>query len=160
MITRKFIIEEAIKKCLNEMYKRSQPKISLSQIAKLTKQDPNIKIYEQHYLSKEEYNSIMDKYMKAYNIESHWKDYIDLVKDYVEKRGIDINDIDKVLECIKDCKDFYRFNREEMLFKLSVSNYSPTSSKELVKKYYESIGLPIIIKDRIFNEETERYEYK
>lgn len=160
MITRKFIIEEAIKKCLNEMYKRSQPKISLSQMSKLAKQDPNIKFYEQHYLSKEEHNSIMKKYMVAYNIESHWNDYIDLVKDYVEKHGIDIHDIDKVLGYIKDCKDFYRFNREEMLFKLSIFNYSPTSNKELVEKYYESIGEPIKIKDRIFNEETEQYEYK
>ena len=110
MITRDFIIGEAIKKCLNEMYKKSQPKISLSQMSKLTKQDPNIKFYEQHYISKEEYLSIMDNYMRAYNIESHWSDYIDIVKEYVEKHGIDIHDIDKVFECIKDCKEFYRFN--------------------------------------------------
>lgn len=160
MITRQIVIKEAIKKCLNEMYKRSQPKISLSQMAKLAKQDPNIKFYEQHYLSQEEYHDIMEKYMNAYNIESHWNDYIELVKDYVKDHGININDVDKVLECIKDCKEFYRFNREEMLFKLSIANYSPTSNKEFVEKYYESIGEPIVIRDRVFNEETEQYEYK
>lgn len=160
MITRDFIIGEAIKKCLNEMYKKSQPKISLSQMSKLTKQDPNIKFYEQHYISKEEYLSIMDNYMRAYNIESHWSDYIDIVKEYVEKHGIDIHDIDKVLECIKDCKEFYRFNREEMIFKLNIANFRPTSNKEIVEKYYESIGEPIKIRDKVFNEDTEQYEYK
>lgn len=164
MITRQLVIKEAIKKCLNEMYKRSQPKISLSQMAKLAKQDPYIKFYEQHYLSQEEYHYIMEKYVKAYNIESHWNGYIGIVKDYVKDHvkdhGININDVDKVLECIKDCKEFYRFNHEEALFKLSIANYSPTSNKELVEKYYESIGEPIVIHDRVFNEETEQYEYK
>ena len=47
-----------------------------------------------------------------------------------------------------------------MIFKLNIANFSPTSNKEIVEKYYESIGEPIKIRDKVFNEDTEQYEYK
>jgi hypothetical protein len=44
-------------------------------------------IYDRHYLSSEEFKYILDKYMKAYRIESEWKDDIEILEDYLNKGG-------------------------------------------------------------------------
>lgn len=51
-----------------------------------------------------------------------------------------------VLNTISDCKEFYRFDREEADFNCSVAlGASPTSSKETVIEYWKSQGVDIDI---------------
>lgn len=42
-----------------------------------------------------------------------------------------------VMNTISDCKGFYQFNREEMGFRMTVSNYSPSSNIEMVREFYK-----------------------
>lgn len=54
--------------------------------------------------------------------------------------------IETVLNTISDCKEFYRFDREEADFNCSVAlGASPTSSKETVIEYWKSQGKDIEI---------------
>ena len=55
----------------------------------------------------------------------------------------------RVLTYIADCKDFYRFDRDETSFKAGIAlGASPTSNKEIVEKYWKENGVNIEIKER------------
>lgn len=54
-----------------------------------------------------------------------------------------------VLETIDNCRDFYRFDREEEQFGYAVAlGASPCSNKETVIEYWKSQGVDLEIKDR------------
>lgn len=57
--------------------------------------------------------------------------------------------VDVVMNNIKACKDYYRFDRDYQQFEFNVClGCSPTSNKETVKKYWESQGKPVKIEDK------------
>lgn len=54
-----------------------------------------------------------------------------------------------VMNTIADCKEFYRFNREESSFSASIAlGASPTSNTDTVKEYWKSQGIDIEIEER------------
>ena len=56
---------------------------------------------------------------------------------------------DIVMNTIKGCKDYYRFDQINEIFNYHIClGASPTSNKETVKKYWESQGKTIEIEDR------------
>lgn len=56
---------------------------------------------------------------------------------------------DIVMNTIKGCKDYYRFDKINEIFNYHVClGASPTSNKETVEKYWESQGTPIKIVDK------------
>lgn len=57
--------------------------------------------------------------------------------------------VNVVMSTIKDCKDYYRFDRTQEIFDFHIClGASPTTNKDTVKKYWESKGKPIEIEDR------------
>lgn len=44
---------------------------------------------------------------------------------------------------IQDCKEFYKFDREEMGFRMDVSNYAPNSNIEAVREFYKDTDIVI-----------------
>lgn len=91
MIDKEFIIEEAINRCFKEMYKKAQPsedwdklvyKYQSGEIGK------NERVYERYYLSRQEFDYIKDKYLKAYRLEDKWSEYIEVVEEYLRKGGL------------------------------------------------------------------------
>lgn len=88
--TRNDIISQAINECLDAMYRASQPSITLEEIRKNAEEGKydNVPSYEQHYISKEEYDEIIEHFAKIYRIECDWNDYVQVVYDYLEKGGI------------------------------------------------------------------------
>jgi hypothetical protein len=50
---------------------------------------------------------------------------------------------DLLFSNIKDCKEFYKINREEMGFRMDVSNYSPNSNIEDVREFYKDTDIVI-----------------
>lgn len=98
---RKQLLNKAVKECLNEMYIRSQPSISYDEIIEGYKNGTYSKddlIFEKHYLSQEEYMDILLKYCNAYKITSVWKDYVQVVQDYLINGG----NKDKYVEAYTD----------------------------------------------------------
>lgn len=44
---------------------------------------------------------------------------------------------------IRDCKEFYKFDREEMGFRMDISNYAPNSNIEDVREFYKDTDIVI-----------------
>lgn len=83
----------------------------------------------------------------------HIKDSIEgVLADIIPNENICAiaKDISKtIFEYINNCKDYYRFDREEQNFSAGVAlGCSPTSNKETVIKYWKERGIDVEIKDR------------
>lgn len=195
MIDRDIIISRAIDECVEEMFLKAQPSVSLKELVEKVKsgeiedsrENP---IYTRHYLSQKEFEYIKNKYAEAYDLKPHWTEHIKLLEEYLMKGGhkdfyvpetmeedgsihpgyrsykevkslkeqlktiiIDDKKVDEVVNLvmsnIKDCKEYYRFDRDYQQFAFSVClGCSPTSNKETVEKYWESQGTSITIEER------------
>lgn len=195
MIDRDVIIKRAIDECMEEMYLKAQPSVNYKELIEKVKsgeiedsrENP---IYNRHYLSQAEFKYIKDKYAKAYDFISHWKEDIEILEEYLNKGGNKdkfipetmeedgsthpgyksykkvkplkeqlkeiIHDdkkldkvVDVVMNTIKDCKDYYKFDNGKEIFDYHIClGASPTSNKDVVKKYWESQGKIIEIEDR------------
>ena len=204
MLSRESVLEKAYHDCLAEMYRKSQPSASYDEYVKMYKagvlrDDDHDRVYNRHYLSREEYEYILDKYVDAYGMNERWSDYVDTVKRYFDDeapndkwipekvdddgfkhpghRGYEhlphfskviegiINDMvvqnewdiekvsmaiyDAVIKRIETCQHFYKFDREESGFHVSVGlGASPTCNKDAVINYWKEKGVDIEIIDR------------
>lgn len=89
-IDRKVILGQAINNCLREMYRKSQPSGDYDEYVRQLqegeiKEEPGKEIYRRHYLSQEEFQYILDKYVIAYGMHDKWNDYFDLLVEYLGK---------------------------------------------------------------------------
>ena len=200
-IDRQIILQKAYDDCMREMYRKSQPSGDYDEYVRKVKDgeiDREERVYTRHYLSRDEFEYILEKYKDAYNIRATWYDNVDVVKKYFDDKAIkdkwipdrtdedgfthpgyrgyeELPDFkDKVLEILNDenvtasdfdslsekiknavierietCQNFYRFDREESGFDVSVTlGASPTSNKDTVKEYWKGQGVEIEIEDR------------
>ena len=69
------------------------------------------------------------------------------------KDGIRDKMVEAVMNTISDCKEFYKINREEMSFRMDISNYSPNSNIESVREFYKDTD--IVINEVLEKEEEE-----
>jgi len=93
MIDRDEILLEAYNKCIREMFAKAQPAADYDNLlaeyhAGKIDEKKDGPVYDRHYLSQEEFNYIIDKYMSAYKIYPEWKDDIEILEDYLKKGGI------------------------------------------------------------------------
>ena len=178
MYTIEQLRDEAVIKCLNELYEASQPSITFEDL----KKDPDG--YRHHYLSQDAQNSIIEKYIEAYGLESNFIEHCDLlisdatngysIDKYIKPEGnrpgyrsydkmpslseqIGEEAFKKVIEFLENRKDFYRFDRKADQFKFTVWNYGPSTSKKHVIEYWKSQGKDIEIKDLDPKYNYERY---
>ena len=204
MVERDTVLQKARHDCMAEMYRKSQPSASYDEYLKMYKagllrDDDKDRVYNRHYLSREEYEYILDKYVDAYGMAERWNDYVDTVINYFDAdapkdkwipektdedgfthpgyRGYEhLPHFSKVIESIinkmavqdkesietvskaiydaviarmETCKNFYRFDREESGFHVSVGlGESPTCNKDTVIEYWKNKGVDITIEDR------------
>ena len=92
MIDRDTIIRQAVGNILREMFRKSQPSGDYDEyVRKLNegeiKEEPGSEIYKRHYLSREEYEYIVDKYVDAYGMRDKWNDYFDILIDFLGPSG-------------------------------------------------------------------------
>jgi hypothetical protein len=150
MLDRDKIIQEAIDRCLEEMYQKSQPKASYyDYIAKAKRGEigKDELVFERHYLNQKQFDYIREKYIKAYRLQNEWKSDIDFLLDNLRDGGYrtvykplieggepcrtseqmsPIEDIigkenkEKLFKYIETLRDFYRFDREEDKFNFNV----------------------------------------
>jgi len=176
MIDKDTIMKEAIDRCLEEMFQKSQPKASyygyLEQLKKgqISKDD---KIYDRHYLNETQFKYIAEKYKKAYRLKRTWISNVDFVLNCLKEGGfktiyeplidggekvrsakkmdpiamiIGQENANKVIEYIKNLRDFYRFDRDEEKFDFNIYlGCAPTCNAETVKGYWKSQGIDIEI---------------
>lgn len=92
MLDREEVLCKAYEDCIHEMFAKAQPSADWDNIIEEYKagkidEKKDGPIYDRHYLSAEEYKYILDKYMKAYRIESEWKEDVEVVEEYLSKGG-------------------------------------------------------------------------
>ena len=92
MLDREEVLCKAYEDCIREMFAKAQPSADFDNIIEEYKagkidEKKDGPIYDRHYLSAEEYQYILDKYMKAYRIESEWKENVEVVEEYLNKGG-------------------------------------------------------------------------
>ena len=185
--TRRDMVERAMNECLDEMYRSSQPRITWKEVINLYNENPNRRIWQEHYLPQWLYTEILERYLKMYRIDNDWRKDVELVESYLSEGGTkdkyipetidkdgfrhpgyrgyeDVPPISKqineiitqhygnvepgqehlvkkitsaVLETIGACKNYFDVNREEIGFRLEISNYSPNSNIEAVREFYK-----------------------
>lgn len=107
---------------------------------------------------------IKDKYIEAHTDEYGYhpghrgyetvKPILNQISNILHEYEIDDKKLESaitetILKTVKDCKEFYKFDREESSFECSVAlGASPTSNPEAVKKYWKSQGVDINIEIR------------
>lgn len=180
IIDKKNILSEAIDRCLQEMYYHAQPSIDLNNAIKEAKEKrEKLDLIDKHYLSKEMYNNIVNKYIDAYHLDNYFQNSLELllsyfdhpyVKDYSKgyKMHKEIKSLfEKIgkenFEIVKDyidkAKNYYNRNIDAETFKFNVANFSPTSNKQTVIDYWKSQGKDIEIKDYSSEEVFELVYY-
>lgn len=213
MLTRNKIVEEAILNCYRELYRKAQPSADYDQILKDYKDgkidESETPVYQRYYLSYEEYNYIIKKYIEAYKLKAVWQDNVEIVENYLNEGGTknkyisahedengdyhpgyrSYDDVPPLKDCvteilksyisdenlvneaagkitkktldnIKECKYFYRFDREEGQFHMTIGlGASPTSNKKDVIEYWKKQGVNVEIEERnpLLFWETEYY---
>lgn len=180
--SRKELFDQIIRDCLNEIYMAAQPSITFDELEILASRMPDQNLIYKFYISEEELKDIKESYIYAYNIRESWNDNVDLVLDYLINGGtkdsyvtssegylyrgyektpkladvIGDTNAQKVVELIKTCQDFYKFDVELNKFEFNISNYCPCSDYEQVKEYWAKYGVKIY--KRVYNEDTDQYE--
>lgn len=92
MLDRRQIIQQAYTECMREMYAKAQPSVDYDFIVAGVKdgsivdtdKDP---VYARHFLSAEEFNYILRKYIKAYGLNNTWHSDVDVVRRYFNGEG-------------------------------------------------------------------------
>lgn len=206
IVNRKEIIKKAIHDCYAELYAKAQPLADYDNLTAEIKagkidEEKEVAIYNRHYISKEELEYIVNKYIEAYGMTEHWKSDVETIEDYLINGGYkntyvdsstddngkyhpghrsyenvaplrkQIKEIlkdeygedwyefadekaatitDKVMETIKNCKDFYRFDREANEFKAAIYlGAAPTSDPDIVRKWWkDNYNVDIEIEER------------
>lgn len=180
----KIIINEAVERCLAELYYFAQP--SVENIKEAIEKEGDSKenpFINKHYLSTEDYKYIVEKYIDIYHLESEFKDHCDViirdfkegysVNKYIKNEGepgyrgyeskpslseeIGEENSKKVIDIIENRKQFYRYDRQAKSFRFTIMNYSPTSNKQAVLDYWKSQGKEIKIIDRNSDYNYERF---
>ena len=87
-ITRAGVIRQCEIDCLREMYRKSQPSGDYDEYVQKVndgeiKEEIGNEIYRRHYLSREEYQYIVNKYISAYNLEDKWNDHFEILVHYL-----------------------------------------------------------------------------
>lgn len=166
METRKQFVEKCINECLELMFKYSYPSISFKEHLELAKLN-NVKesLYDKHYLPDKLYEEIIQNFCEVYGFKYYYRDSINHLLNCLKEGGYRntyIKDTDEspgyrssektpkleeligkehsksVINLIKDLKDFYRFDTlDRDRFYFNVMNFSPTSNRESVNRYWK-----------------------
>lgn len=83
-------VEEAVTKCLEDMYAISQPPLNLKAYLEEVKKNPELKketIWDKHYLPQKIYTELEELYLCKYHLNDVWKSHADLCIDYLKEGG-------------------------------------------------------------------------
>lgn len=173
----KTVFKELVINCLQEMYKWAQPSLDFKKYYNELKESGKVEesLYEHHYLSRENFLAIKEHYLYSYNLKPYWKEYCDVIKDYLFKGGyrdifiepqgdrlgyrssektppvssfLSKEDTEKLSTLLDDCSNFYRLDRDYNEADIAIClGCSPTCNKQSVIDYWKGKGKDITIED-------------
>ena len=143
--------------------------------------------YKHHYLPSEVFSEVLEHYADIYGFSPKWENYISLLsfdlfnggRKSVYKKDetgecrkaceetpklsdvIGEENAEKVKTMIDDNKNYNHINADYQSFSFNVANYSPSSNKDDVEKYWREHGKPdyTINEDKWFKETDEDEDY-
>jgi hypothetical protein len=91
-VDRKKIMKRAYDECMCEMYIKAQPSVDYKQLMQDVKDGkiedtPQNPIYNRYYLSNDEFEYILYKYIDAYGFKKTWEPNIELLEQYLNDGG-------------------------------------------------------------------------
>ena len=91
-ITREDVLLKAVEDCYREMFAKAQPEADWDNLiaeysAGKIDEKKDGPIYDRHYLSIEEYDYILNKYLEAYRINAEWDEDIEILEKYLKEGG-------------------------------------------------------------------------
>ena len=180
MKSRYDLIEQVIMDCLDELFRASQPSITLDEYKEKCKSDPTKHWFEYHYLSQEQFTDIEESYIYAYRIRNEFHDNMECVKEYLKNGGtkdkwitpedgspgyrgyektpklselIGEEAAQKALDLIEECNKFYQPHTEENRFRFNVSNFGPCCNIETVRENNPGVT----IYERRYDDEWDKW---
>ena len=183
MKTRREIIDKVVIDCLNEIFMAAQPSVTFDEVQNIYKRTRDRNIIQHYYIDENEMGEIIESYVEAYNIKSHWNDDVDVVLNYLSNGGtkdkyikpddgspgyrgyektpklqdiIGEENAKLTIDLINDCKYFYKFDNELERFRFNIFNYSPNNDINEVREYWKDKCIKIYKK--VYNDETGEYE--
>ena len=176
MLDRDKVIERAVLDCYREMYRKAQPRANFDDYRRKIANGEipsDTKIYERHYLPQAEFEYILNKYIKAYKIGDDLNKDVKFIineiktpiRKYITKEDtLDLNydqrfqtladqigeeNKNKVIEYLESLLNFYSSDREQSIFRGTISlGFSPTSNPKTVKDYWKSQGVEVEIDEK------------
>lgn len=175
MKSRNEFLSELTQSCLTDLYKWSQPSADFNSLIKKYKEsvengtnDIGEDFFTHYYLSKENFDYIVNNYIEAYHIGRDWNEDIDFFIEYItgkpynwtrekDEYGYKLEQMqsipnlqerspehyEEILDLIKTCKKFYGRDLVRERFTVPIYlNASPTNSKESVISYWREHGYP------------------
>lgn len=141
MLDRQKVLSKACHDCYREMYAKSQPPGDYDEYVRQyragqLRDDDKDRVYNRHYLSKEEYEYIMEKYIDAYGMREKWSEYVDMVKAYFDKDAIKDKYIEETTDEYGDYHPGYRGYEHLPHFKAVIS--------EMLKQYIEMLAAQLM----------------
>ena len=136
MFNKDEVWREAFNRCMKEMYAKAQPSADWDQILedfKNGKYDKDTRIFERYYLSKEEFDYILDKYIKAYGFGEKWNSYVDVVADWFNAGGTK-----EVYNKITNCREYEEIPKILDELKKFLSDKDANKVNRLINSYLDS----------------------
>lgn len=169
--TRNTILEEAVHKCLDTLFKLSTPSITWREIKRIASEwrknsDERILWQDHHYIPRELKEKVVEWYKDAYKVESEWFDNIDTLKGWLTEvpfgktskpllDAVGPDKVDQVVNLIDECRNFYNSDPDSSAFDWTIFNLGPTTNKEAVEKYWEGQGQEIQIDEEKYKQLIE-----
>lgn len=186
MITRSDILSEAAERCMQELYSLAQPQVSWEDFIEQNKKykesgEAGPKPYEFYYLPQSVFEEIVEDYIYAYNMKSHFDDHLDIILGYFDHPIVDKyipgengnpgyrgyehltpldciigeSNLKEVKDYIEKARSFYRFDSELNSFKMTVClGASPSSNKQAVIDNWKKYrNKDIIIDESVYKED-------
>lgn len=149
MLDRKEILSKAVHDCFKEMYAKAQPSGDWDQIIKEYEtgvRGKDERVYEQHYLSQEEYIYILEKYLDAYNIRTQWKEDVGIVEEYLNDGGLKDKYIKDYTDKNGDFHPGYRSTEKVPPIKTQILKYLDKRNKSSENKEIATALHKIVMK--------------
>ena len=167
VISTQMVIQDAVEKCLDMMYRLSYPSITLQELKDKGKgmteeEHMNSPLFEQHYLPQKIHEAIMEDFINAYQLDSDLPVTAACLKGYfkqpISEKYIEVDE-DSTLECMYEtpmpddvyevvekymdmAEKFFKWDGDKNAFTFNVCNVSPSGNREAVEKWYHEHGQP------------------
>lgn len=169
-MSREDVIVQAVRNCLDIMYRASYPSTTLEEVEAEVRKHPvkgrdGLRMFERHYLPQGIHQTILEDVADAYELRSQLPEIIEVLKNYFAEPIVDkwiegenahdpghrgyehpepMPDAYRAVagQYMDMANDFFNWNADLNKFYFNVCNVSPSSNRDTVEKWHHEHGEP------------------